>query len=121
MQLACDACVKSQRINWGITQQSAVSTTLNPSNNFTDLDKLNDPEEIFLQRLCLAGNNLFFVQNYKFMLENLNKSKFRKLIKKLRLAAPIYNKCIKWSLNTHVWTQFQSFSISSFSFVRFST
>lgn len=94
--LACDACVKTQRLNWGHEPQPIISIISPPPDGLINLEHLDNPDEIFFQRLGLAGDNHFFVKNYESMLEYLEKNKFHKLIKKLRLAAPIYNNCTKW-------------------------
>lgn len=87
--LACDACVRSIRVNW---------TTANcdsgiKSNGKVCSSMLDDENERFLQQCGLAGNGSFILDNITSF-QKISGFENNKLIKKLRLAAPIFNNLI---------------------------
>lgn len=88
--LACDACVRSVRVNWTTVDCDSG----NKSNGDVGSTKPNDEDEFFLQQCGLSGNGNFILDNIRSF-QKISAAENTKLIKKLRLAAPIFNNLIE--------------------------
>lgn len=92
--LACDACVKSFRINW--REEKREEKKKNFMNLIWKINSLDNKMEIKLQRLGKCNLSKKEIAELKDLMKNLNK-KLYKQIKKLRLSMLYHNNLKKYS------------------------
>lgn len=94
--LACDACVSSFRVNWGIEKPKNEQKKQTLSSLIKEVHSLNDKTETKFQTLGKSVLSENEIEELKKVMETLDKAKYKK-IKKLRLPMLYYNNLKKYS------------------------